>query len=124
MVRPSVSYASVVWAHDTLLQKTCRCLNGLNRLALKSIAHSARSCPTRGRAVVLDLLPLPLHLQRTAMHSALRYPDIVNMSWPGHSSTKRHTISHRAYWSGLLHSSDVPSANDYLRAVNPLLAFG
>ena len=79
--------------------------------------------PTRGLAVVMDLLPLPLHLQLTAMHSALQHPGIVDMSWPGHSSTKRHNISHRAYWSGLLHRSDVPSANDYLRAVNPLSGF-
>ena len=107
----------------TSLQKTRRCLDGLDRLALKSIAHSARSCPTRGLAVVMELLPLPLHLQRTAMYSALRHPDIVNLSWPGHSSTKCHNISHRAYWSDLLHRSDVPSANGYLRAVNPLSDF-
>ena len=63
----SVSYAAIVWAHDTSLQKTNRCLTALDRLALKSITHSARSCPTRGLAVVLDLLPLPLFLRRAAL---------------------------------------------------------
>ena len=41
MVHLSVLYAAVVWAHDTALQKTHKCLDGMDRLALKSITHSA-----------------------------------------------------------------------------------
>ena len=77
MIRPL--YASVVWAHDTSLQKTNRCLAALDRLALSSITHFARSCPTRGLAVVLDLLPLPLYLQRAALHTTLRHPDTARL---------------------------------------------
>ena len=115
MVRPSVLYALVVWAHDL----HCKCLDGLDRLTLKSITHSARLCPTRGLAVLLGQLPIPLHLQRTALCSALRHPDLVDLTWLGHSSTKRHNTSHRAYWSDLLRHLDVSSPTDYLRTVNP-----
>ena len=104
--------------HDTALQKTRKCLDGLDRLALKSITHSARLCPTRGLAVLLDLLPLPLQLQRTAMHSALLHPDLVDLTWLGHSTTKRHNTSHRAHWLDLFHRLDVSPSTDYLRAVN------
>ena len=107
MVRPSVSYSSAIWAHDISLQKTHKCLDGLDRLALKSISHSARSCPTRGLAVVLDLLPLPHHLQQTAMRSALCHPILTELDWPGRATTKRHCTLHRAHWSALFHQMNV-----------------
>ena len=59
MVRPSVSYASVVWAHDTSLQKARRCLDALDRLALKYIAHSAQSCPHVGWPWCSTCSPFP-----------------------------------------------------------------
>ena len=39
IVRPSLSYASVIWAHDVSLQKTTRCLDALDRLVLRSLTH-------------------------------------------------------------------------------------
>ena len=123
MVRPSVSYASVVWAHDISLQKTNRCLTALDRLALKSITHSARSCPTSGLAVVLDLLPLPLYLRRSALHTVLRNPDIARLDWIGRSRTKNHSTSHRLQWSAALRQLDVSRITDCSKAINPPLIY-
>ena len=123
MVRPSVSYSAAVWAHEISLQKARRCLDGLDRLALRSISHSAHSSPTPGLAVLMNLLPISHHLQQTAMHSALRHPILTELDWPSRATTKRHCISHRAHWSALFQQMAVSPTTDYLRTVNPLPTF-
>ena len=58
------------------------------------------------------------------MHSALRHPDLVDLTWLGHSTTKRHNTSHRAHWLDLFHRLDVSPSTDYLHAVNTPSGFG
>ena len=89
IVRPSVSYASAIWAHDISLKKTAQCLDALDRFAMRSLTHSAQSCPTRGLAVVFDLLPLPLFLRHTALCTALGHPDVANLTWRGRTQHLR-----------------------------------
>ena len=64
--------------------------------------------------------PFPLHLQMTAIRSALHHPGLTDLTWQGHSTTKRHNVSHRAYWSDLLDRFDASPSTDSLRSVNPL----
>ena len=124
MVRPSVSFASIVWAHDTSLQKTNRWLSALDQLALnKSITHSARSCPTRGLAIVLDLLPLPFFLRRAALHAVLRHPDLARLDWIGRSRTKNHSTSHRFQWSATLGELGLPLSTVCSKALSPSSSF-
>ena len=122
MVRPSISYASIIWAHDTSLQKSNRCLTALDRLALKYITHSARLCHTCSLAIVLDL-PLPLFLRRGALHAVLRHPDLARLDWIGRSRTKNHSTSHRFQWSATLGELGLPLSTVCSKALSPSSSF-
>ena len=96
MPLPSVSYAFMLWAHDTSLQKTNRCLTALDRLALKFITHSAQSCPTRGLAVILNLYPYCSTfgvLLYTLLSDTLTSSDLTGLA----TTTRRDTLPHTVY---------------------------
>ena len=71
MVRPKLTYGSLVWAHALNKGQRGR-LQKLQRLALLSIAHPMRSAPTKGLEVLLGLVPLDLFAEREATKARLR----------------------------------------------------
>ena len=94
IVRPSFSYAAIIWAHATKMKTTQGALRGLDRAALNAITYCKRSTPTRGLSVVHGLLPFHLHLTEKALQTLVRNNELAHMPWSGYSP--------------LPHTSDLP----------------
>ena len=58
MVRPALTYAAVSWAHTVKSTGIRNKLLHLDRLAMLTMAPIQRSTPTRGLAVMYNLMPL------------------------------------------------------------------
>ena len=53
----------------------------LNRLAALSIAPVMKSTPTKGLEVMYDLIPLKLHIERTALAANHRVKSMLLDNW-------------------------------------------
>ena len=62
VVRPMLTYGTVVWAQATKDNKTCANLRKLNRLALMTLGHFPQSTPTAGLEIITGVPPLPLYI--------------------------------------------------------------
>jgi hypothetical protein len=63
IIRPFLSYGSVVWARKTSLARVAKKLTKLQRLALVLVAPIRQHTPTAGLEVVYGLPPLELYIQ-------------------------------------------------------------
>lgn len=76
IIKPMVTYASLAWWPKTLQVKTQELLNKIYRLACLGITGAMKTCPTAAMGAMLSLTPLHLAVQKEAMLSALRLPQI------------------------------------------------
>ncbi|KAI5754342.1 hypothetical protein M8J77_007902 [Diaphorina citri] len=72
IIRPMVTYASMVWWPKTEEKTAQAVLQKIQRLACLNITGAMRTCPTAAMETMLDMLPLYLHIKKDAMLSALR----------------------------------------------------
>jgi hypothetical protein len=72
VIRPIVTYASLVWWPKVEEKTTQGKLQKLQRLACLSITGATKTCPTAALEVLLNILPLHLHVEREALLSASR----------------------------------------------------
>ena len=72
MVRPIVTYAAVVWWTKVDQSTTQLKLNRIQRIACLRITGAMRTTPTAAMEALLGIYPLHIHIQSTAMGSALR----------------------------------------------------
>jgi ribonuclease HI len=66
IIRPIVTYASIVWWERTTIKYIITKLNSLQRLACLMITGASRSTPTASLEVLLDLPPLHLFVKHEA----------------------------------------------------------
>ena len=103
IVRPTMSYAAMVWAHkieDNTIQEQFRTLN---RRAINTIVKVPRSTPTRGLEIMLDIMPLHLHIQKEGLAAYVRLKRSAEIQWEGVFSNITHSISHLKFWEYLTH---------------------
>ena len=112
IVRPMISYGAVAWSHSITTKKHLALLNRLDRLALLGITQTAPSVPTRGLSIAYDVLPLHLHLKRTAIASYVRLPHSYELTWDGKGHTLRHGRAHRLVWHELAEEWSLPRPGD------------
>ena len=72
IVRPAVTYAAMAWAHATGTETVKKKLLRVDRLAMLTIAAVHRSTPTRGLAIIYDILPLHLELRLLGLQAYVR----------------------------------------------------
>jgi len=72
IIRPSLTYAAVVWWPRVNLKRASRKLEHLQRLACLYITGALRTTPTKALEIIVDLLPLPVFIMQTAMIACLR----------------------------------------------------
>jgi ribonuclease HI len=97
IVRPALTYGCIVWAKAASRTGMRQRLTRLNRLALMSLGHLRRSTPTAGLEVVVNLMPLDLHILRTAVEAEWRTRDFRRIS-PGDLFTRTPGLKgHRQY---------------------------
>ena len=102
IVRPAISYAALIWGglaleHDT----TIEALRRLNRLAMNTMVNVPRSTPTQAMEIILDVMPLHLHIQKEGMSTYLRIQDQIRIQWEGVSTNLTRSVSHIRYWEYL-----------------------
>jgi ribonuclease HI len=66
IVRPALTYGSIVWAKGCQGVMIMRKLTRINRLALLTLGHFRYSTPTAGLEVIMNVLPLDLHIKQVA----------------------------------------------------------
>ncbi len=84
-------YTSIVWSkliYGSLIcanraPKFCKILDRVQRLAMAGLTHIRRTTPTNGMAVILDLMPLDLHILQTACNAAFRIRGQNRTKWDG-----------------------------------------
>ncbi|KAL1448474.1 hypothetical protein WDU94_005530 [Cyamophila willieti] len=72
IIRPMVTYASLVWWPKTKEKTAQAVIQKIQRLACISITGAIKTCPTAAMETMLDMLPLYMHIKKDAMQSALR----------------------------------------------------
>ena len=82
MVRPAVTYGSLIWA-PYLKQRHRDKLNKLQRLALVRVGHVRKSTPGPGMEVITGQLPLDLHILSTALRARVRLGEKIKQDWKG-----------------------------------------
>ena len=98
IVRPTVSYAAMVWAHkieDATIQDELR---KLNRAAMNTFVKVPRSTPTRGMEVIFDILPLHLHIKKEGLAAYIRLHEHTHLQWEGVFTNLTNSVSHLRYW--------------------------
>lgn len=76
MIRPSLTFACIVWWPRTRLKTVQDKLQRLQRLACLSITSSSRTSPTSALETFLNLPPLSLYIEGEALISAHRLNDV------------------------------------------------
>ena len=108
VVRPTMSYAAMIWGHELGTQKIQAKLLTLDRLALISCAQVKPSTPTRALQIIYDLTPLRIFIQEQAMLTVIRNGPVLEPYWRGTGPNKRFNTSHLQYWACLLYTSPSP----------------
>ncbi|MGR0272001.1 hypothetical protein ACUWC3_28160, partial [Klebsiella pneumoniae] len=72
IIRPIITYGSLVWWEKTLQITANKKLEKIQRLICLSITGAIKTCPTAGMEAVLDITPLPIFIKKEALQSALR----------------------------------------------------
>ena len=98
IVRPMVSYAAMVWAHQIEDQNLTESLRTLNRAAMNTMVKVPRSTPTRGMEIILDILPLHIHIQQEGLAAYTRLFQTSPLQWEGIFTNLTNSVSHLRYW--------------------------
>ena len=98
IVRPTVSYAAMVWAHQTEHQSIIDKLETLQRMAINTMVKIKRSSPNKGLEIILDITPLHLHIRKEGLAAYLRLHQQTPLQWEGIFTNLTNSISHLRYW--------------------------
>ena len=126
IVRPTFSYAAMVWAHKiehpTILAK----LSTLNRKAINTIVKVPKSTPNKGLEIILDILPLHLHIQYEGLAAFKRIHTGTQIAWEGVFTNLTNSVSHLRYWDYLsrdLGLQDFHTESDDCHVLRPRSTF-
>ena len=108
IIRPVVTYACLIWGHETASAGIQKALLQLNRLALSIITMAHKSSPTKAMEVMTEMMPLPLHIKYTALNTYVRlHNKLPALDWEGSYSNKTYSTSHLKYWDTLVRGWDM-----------------
>ena len=82
VVRPAITYGTVVWAHSTKSASMQRVLQRVQRLGLIMIAPMRQSTPTAGLELLTGVPPLDLQIQEIAIQTSTRL-NLQPSGWSG-----------------------------------------
>ena len=98
IVRPTISYAAMVWGHQadqpTIIDK----LGTLNRAAINTMVKIPKSTPNQGLEIILDIMPLHLHIRKEGLSAYLRLFKQTPIQWEGVFPNLTNSVSHLRYW--------------------------
>ena len=79
IIRPTITYAAVVWWSRVDKKVACNKLNHIQRLACLYITGAVRTTPTLALEIIVGLRPLDIHIKQEAMLSCYRMR--INGQW-------------------------------------------
>ena len=98
IVRPMLTYGALVWGHIAEHDIIESALRRLNRLAMCTMVKVPRSTPTRAMEIILDVMPLHLHILKEGLRTFLRLRYEIEIRWVGVYPNLTFSISHLRYW--------------------------
>ena len=107
IVRPALTYASLVWAHAAEAEEIETMLRRLNRLAINTIVKVPRSTPSRALEIILDIFPLHLHIMKEGLSAYLRLKPSLNLRWTGIYTNLTYSVSHLRYWDWIAEDNGI-----------------
>ena len=72
LVRPIMTYASVIWIKNTLTESNYKKLKRVQRLGCLSTLNAMHTTPTAGMELILNIRPINIYLQENALKSHVR----------------------------------------------------
>ena len=113
IVRPMISYGSIVWMRILNSKAVRKKLASLQRLALMSMGHFRKSTPTAGLEIITYTTPLWLHIMQEGCMAYLRTMNLTKL--PREKFTPRNPKSalntHRKYAADFLSKIEYEHAN-------------
>jgi len=98
IVRPALTYGSLVWGHRIGQSKR---LDGLNRLALRGLAPMRDKTPTAGLEVLTDTMPLDILIRGEGLKAFQRNHEFLKTAWVWDRISKCPTVSTFNTWRNL-----------------------
>ena len=122
IVRPTISYAAMVWGHQLDNPTIITALGILNRMAMNTMVKVPRSTPNKGLEIILDLMPLHLHIRKEGLAAYIRLRAHHNLQWEGVFTNLTNSVSHLRYWSYLAQDAglqDFHTETDLCNVIRP-----
>ena len=107
IIRPKLTYACLTWGHEVVTKQTKTKLRALDRLAIRSMATIARTTPQAALELLVDMLPLELHIQQIGLNSRERLKGKLKPAWMPNTSKLTHVKPHLKYWEDLATEMEV-----------------
>ena len=98
IVRPLITYGSLVWAHELNNVFIVERMRKLDRLAINTFCVIARSTPTRLLEVMLDVMPLDSFCRYTVVNTYFCIFPQLEFGWSGEYNNVHYSVSHLKYW--------------------------
>ena len=115
MVRPIITYGSLVWWTAINTQSGINLCTKMQRTASLLITGCLRSCPTIPMQAIIGLTPLHLHILKVASNTAIRIGCVGATSFRENSAHGK-LISLIPQWTSITSHSDLISARlDFVR---------
>ena len=94
IIRPTITYAAVIWWSRAEQKTTSNKLEHIQRLACLYITGAVRTAPTTALEIIIGLVPLPVYIKQEAMVSCHRMK--INSQWVqtccGHTGIGNHLM--------------------------------
>jgi len=88
LIRPVLSYGSLVWAHRLTPTKE-KLLTGIQRPLMLACTGAMRSTPQATLEVMLGINPMLIHIQEAGLQAKARYFAIHGIAWDGETHLSR-----------------------------------
>ena len=126
IVRPMISYAAMVWAHQTEHPSIEAALETLNRAAINTMVKVPRSTPNKGLEIILDIMPLHLHVKKEGLAAYLRLHQHAPLHWEGVITNLTNSVSHLRFWDYMTRDAgvqDFHTETDVCKVLRPPSSF-
>ena len=120
VVRPMVSYAAMVWAHQADHPNIIDALGTLNRAAINTMVKIPRSTPNMGLEIILDILPLHIHIKKEGLAAYLRLFPQTPIQWEGIITNLTNSVSHLRYWDYMSQDAGLQDFHNEIDSCNVL----
>ena len=109
IVRPTLSYASHIWAHN-VTTKVKEKLTQMQTFGCRLIAGIEKSNPSSTLNIIYNLLPIELYLKERAISTSLRTTGLTRNIWWGRGTSGR--ISSKLHWKRVIERCNLDFATD------------